>query len=411
MRCLTKIYKTVCGLFSAAVLAAMGQALYAQWVLPDQLYITEGQTPSILQELHMVSRPAAGEAVSAGAGSGSSYRLSLCTQAGITVKDVQVQIVDKKMVIPCGTPFGIKMFTDGVMVVGMSDIDTGSGLVNPAKNAGLKIGDIVTEIDGVKVAGNSQIGDLISQSGGRSLTVCYRRGNQEYTGQLTAVKSCTDGVYKAGIWVRDSSAGIGTMTYYDLSRGAFAGLGHAVCDVDTSEVMPLSSGEIVSAVISGVKAGQAGLPGELRGSFVGQTVGEIELNTPQGVFGSMEHPPIANEPVEMATKYEIEEGPAQILTTISGQTPQKYDIYIDKIQLNDDSPNKNMVVRVTDSRLLSQTGGIVQGMSGSPILQNGKLIGAVTHVFVNDPTKGYAIFIENMDKTMNSVTSTNLLAS
>ena len=205
--------------------------------------------------------------------------------------------------------------------------------------------------------------------------------------------------YKAGFWVRDSSAGIGTLTFYDPENLSFAGLGHAVCDVDTGTVLPFSSGEIVTAAITKVKKGTAGAPGELGGTFTGtERLGTVKINNETGLYGTLEYE-IGGISVPLAPKQEIYEGAAVILSTIDGTETAEYDIIIEKISLSDDSLTKNMIIRVTDDDLIEITGGIVQGMSGSPIIQDGKLVGAVTHVFVNDPTKGYGIFIENMLET------------
>ena len=212
------------------------------------------------------------------------------------------------------------------------------------------------------------------------------------------------------MWVRDSSAGIGTLTFYSPSSQVFAGLGHPVCDVDTGETLPLSSGEIVPAKIYSVNRGVSGTPGELRGGFEKGTLGNLTVNGETGIYGTLSNLPTLNDPVPVAMKQQVKSGSAQVLTTIDGTTPKLYDIRIDQVRYNDSSPTRNMVIVITDQELLDKTGGIVQGMSGSPILQDGKLIGAVTHVFVNDPTKGFAIFAENMLKTAETVAQQNRAA-
>ena len=210
---------------------------------------------------------------------------------------------------------------------------------------------------------------------------------------------------KAGLWVRDSSAGIGTLTFYVPGSDIFAGLGHAVCDVDTGDVLPIASGEIVPARIYSVVKGQSGEPGELRGGFELGSLGNLAVNGETGIYGSLTQTPVRGDPVPVAMKQQVKTGYAQVLTTIDGTEPELYDIRIDQVRYNDSSPTRNMVIVITDERLLEETGGIVQGMSGSPILQDGKLVGAVTHVFVNEPTKGFAIFAENMLKTANSLST------
>ena len=322
----------------------------------------------------------------------------------IPIKEVNVQVVQEKEVIPCGIPFGIKMFTEGVVVVGMADVKTDSGNCNPAKDAGLKTGDVILSIDNCQVNTNEEVSKRILNCQGQKLILCVRRSNVTFTTELTPVKSAADQSYKAGLWVRDSSAGIGTLTFYDADQGTFAGLGHGICDVDTGEILPLLNGEIVTAAISGVTKGVKGTPGELRGYFSdNRAIGNLYANLETGVYGSMLRQPVSNQAVPVAMKQEVKPGEAQVLTTIDGVTPAYYSIEIERVNYKENQPTKNMVIRITDSRLLENTGGIVQGMSGSPIIQNGKLIGAVTHVLVNDPARGYAIFAENMLEVSQSL--------
>ena len=335
---------------------------------------------------------------------GNSYRTQLTLGGAVPIKTVDVRVVEADMVIPGGTPFGIKMFTQGVMIVGMSDISVEGSQKNPAKACGLRTGDVLLSIDGKAVSTNEEVGELISQSKGKDVTVRFSREGIEQTAVLTPVESPADGTYKAGMWVRDSTAGIGTLTYYNPSTHYFVGLGHAVCDVDTNEEMPLGTGEAVHISITGVTKGVAGIPGELRGMFAGgNAFGTLSANTETGIYGVSAVSPVQAEPVRLATAGEVKTGDAVIRTTLEGETPEEYSIQIEKIYVGESGATRNMVVHVTDERLLEKTGGIVQGMSGSPILQDGKLVGAVTHVFVNDPTRGYAIFAENMESTAQTL--------
>ena len=324
---------------------------------------------------------------------------SLTVLGGIAVKQVDVQFVDREMVIPCGYPFGIKMFTEGVVVVGLTDVEENGIFRNPAQEAGIRVGDVLTELDGQTVSLNEDVAAIIASSGGREISYTLKRKDQTLTGTLQPIRA-DSGEYKAGIWVRDSSAGIGTMTYYDPSTMIFAGLGHAVCDVDTGETLPLGKGEIVDVTITSVEKGISGQPGSLQGSFEGSRLaGFMAVNSETGVYGQLTSLPVSTlKPVPIAMKQEVREGAAQIYTTISGCTPQCYDIVIESVNLSSTAKTKSMVIRVTDPELLEATGGILQGMSGSPILQDGKLVGAVTHVFVNDQTRGYGIFAENMQE-------------
>jgi len=395
-----KFIHVLAGLCSAFTITLLAFVLYVQASLPDNFFVAEGGEFIINSKLS-ISANTVEFIPKIFDKAGNSYNLNLNLLGSVPVKQVQVQVVERKMVVPGGSPFGIKMFTDGVMIVGMSDIQIGTQNVNPAKNAGLKIGDIITHIDGAKVEGNTDVAETIAQSDGEEIKLTVKRSGNSLTIYLQPVHSEFDQTFKAGIWVRDSSAGIGTMTYYDPEAMTFAGLGHAVCDVDTGNIMPLSSGEIVDVNISGVNAGQTGKPGELKGSFLSEDcLGELLRNTETGIFGILNDDYFGAEAVPMAMKQEVEVGPASILSTISGNKPQEFKITIEKVNYSDVNPTKNMVIKITDESLLATTGGIVQGMSGSPIMQNGQLVGAITHVFVNDPTRGYGIFAENMDKEL-----------
>lgn len=316
----------------------------------------------------------------------------------IPIKNVEVNTVEAQLLIPSGEPFGIKLTMDGVMVVGIGEVDSKESLhSSPAKDGGIQKGDIILSLNGTDIESNKELQSIISQSDGSTLEVVLKRDNKEIETSVTPVYSESTQTYEAGMWVRDSSAGIGTITYYKADGTSFAGLGHPVCDVDTGEIVPISSGEVAPVNINGVKSGVSGSPGELIGSFIStDAIGEISLNNAYGVFGTMDNKTSLNDAIPMAFKQDISLGKATILTTIDGTSPKEYSIEIEKIDYNSNESSKNMVIHITDEELLSKTGGIVQGMSGSPIIQNGKLIGAVTHVFVNDPTKGYGIFCENM---------------
>ena len=397
------ITKGLAGACAAGLLTLFALAGYLRLSLPNEYLISFGD------ELRLPSRFAVNINTDFSyTANGEPHIVSLKLLDSIPIKDVQIQLVERRMIIPGGTPFGIKMFTDGVMIVGMSDIQRGTETVNPSKEAGLKIGDILLQINNQPIARNDDIKNIILESDGNEIRLDVRREGELLQLYLQPVQTEYDNSYKAGIWVRDSSAGIGTMTYYDPETLCFAGLGHAVCDVDTGRVMPLSSGEIVAVNISGSSIGESGRPGELKGRFVSDDAsGKLMSNTELGVFGVLEAPLIQHDAIPMAYKQEIRPGPAVILSTISGDKPQEFDIVIERVNYSDTSDTKNMIIRVTDERLLAATGGIVQGMSGSPIIQNGKLAGAVTHVFVNDPARGYSIFAENMDKELRIVESSH----
>lgn len=313
----------------------------------------------------------------------------------IPIKEVSVTSVDRTTVTLGGTPFGLKLYTEGALIVGLVDVDTASGSCCPASQAGLQVGDVIRAINGTSVQSNRDAAQRIQESGGRAMTVEYERDGTRRTAQVTPQQSVGSGAYKAGLWIKDSCAGIGTLTYV-TDDGVFAGLGHGITDPDTEALMPVQYGEIVPVQLIGVTKGARGAPGELKGCFASDEVqGLLHLNTAVGVYGQI-RAPISGRRVELALKQEVCRGEAQIWTTVTGDQPQAYTVRIERICYDDDARTQNMIIHVTDPALLRETGGIVQGLSGSPLLQNDRLVGAVTHVFVNDPTRGYAIFAENM---------------
>lgn len=317
---------------------------------------------------------------------------------GVDVKTVSLSVHDRLHVIPGGVPFGIKLSTNGVIVVGTSEVVTENGTFAPGTDGGIKIKDIITSVNGKAIYTNDEFIKQIEASGGKPISIEYTRNGQSFKTKITPVYEKTEGKYKAGLWVKDSTAGIGTLTYIDPQNNSFGGLGHGVCDTDTGLLMPLRKGSVCNVTLSGVTKGKSGAPGELRGYFSGSDTGVLRENTVCGVFGSFTDCPISKEQaMPIALKDEISTGKAQIMCTTGNNTRDIYDIEIVRI-IDRSSENKNFIIKVTDEKLIEETGGIVQGMSGSPIIQNGKLVGAVTHVLVNDPTKGYGIFIENMLK-------------
>ena len=374
--------------------------------VPDTFYVREGQSFSldgILEGASFVESQPVSQTTT------GVYKTELRLFGVIPIKSIDVSEVGEQDVLVCGTPFGIKMLTDGVLVVGLSEIETQAGLVNPGNLAGIKKGDVLLTLGGSKVLSNRDVASRVADSDGGALKAVLRRGNVSFETTIQPVQSAADGRHKIGLWVRDSSAGIGTMTFYDPTSTVFGGLGHAITDVDTGEIMPLLSGEIVSVDIEGAIKGVGGTPGELRGSFHTDTIiGSLQQNRETGVFGVLDTPPSQGVVMPVALRQEIQTGKAYIYTTTEGNTPHMYEIEIERVNLTDANPTRNMVIRVTDPTLLATTGGIVQGMSGSPIVQNGQLIGAVTHVFVNDPTRGYGIFAENMIKTIQSLEKVQL---
>lgn len=321
----------------------------------------------------------------------------------IPVKTVNVTTVRESEVVVLGTPFGIKMFTEGVLVVGFSDVETENGTVNPSVDAGIKKGDIILQLNGTAVESNSEVQTIVKNNKEKPISALIKRNDETFTVSITPKLSKNDNSYKIGLWIRDSSAGIGTLTFYDPNNDVLAGLGHGICDTDTGELLPCERGQFVGAEIVGVKKSTSKTTGELQGVFAGGQIAEISDNDITGVYGTDCEKGTDGIVMPIGLKQEITLSKAQILTTLDNGEPKYYECAIKKVYHNDSSKIKNMVIQVTDKELLEKTGGIVQGMSGSPIVQNGKLIGAVTHVFVNDSTKGYGIFIENMLETVQSI--------
>ncbi|MEE0946328.1 MAG: SpoIVB peptidase [Acutalibacteraceae bacterium] len=321
----------------------------------------------------------------------------------IPVKSTTVEVVEESYVAVLGTPFGIKMYTDGVLVVDMQEIKTADGNKNPAKETGIKIGDYIVSVDNQKVSSNEDLRRLFSSSEGKQLTVVLRRNNEKISVVITPVLSVEDGTYKAGIWVKDSSAGIGTLTFYCPYNNVICGLGHGIYDNDTKEVIDFSKGTMVGAEILSITKGTRGVPGELKGKLSYSSVANLKANLKNGVYGQAACFVDTTNLTQVAHKQDVKSGKATIISTVDEEGPQSYACEIKINTSKTGSNSQDMTVTVTDKRLIDKTGGIVQGMSGSPVVQNGKLVGAVTHVLVDDPTRGYAIFAENMLETAQSV--------
>ncbi|MBR3836784.1 MAG: SpoIVB peptidase [Clostridia bacterium] len=297
-------------------------------------------------------------------------------------------------VICGGELFGVRMHTRGLLVSTVAQVETEAGTLSPGEKAGIRKGDVILEADGVKLQGAMDLVKIVSRSGGSPVKLLVERDGKTENRLLRPALSSDGGGYKAGLWVRDGAAGIGTVTFRLPENGTFAGLGHAVCDGESGKAFPLGSGAVCRTAIEGITKGENGSPGELRGRLTGEDTGTVLANTPCGIYGREALPENPNT-VEIAHRGEVKTGKATLLCTLNDKGKQEYEIEIEEI-FGKDRDTKNFVIRVTDPALLTQTGGIVQGMSGSPILQSGKLIGAVTHVLVGDPTRGYGIFIENM---------------
>ncbi|MCX7884406.1 MAG: SpoIVB peptidase [Caloramator sp.] len=321
----------------------------------------------------------------------------------IPVKKMTLSIIPEFKVIPGGQPIGVKINMDGILVVGFSDIDGDKGWKqSPALTAGINIGDRIIEINGTKVNSCNELSSIINNNKDVPLKIKIIKDGEVKLISVKPVQTKNKGEYKIGLWVRDSTAGVGTLTFYDDNTKIFGALGHPISDVDTGLILPINTGKIYNAKILSIERGVRGKPGELRGAFsIEDEIGNIEKNSATGIFGKISskiYKNIYNNPIPIAMQNEVKEGSAKILTSIDGSEVKEYSIYIEKLTQQSKPSSKSMIIRVTDNELLSKTGGIVQGMSGSPIIQDGKLVGAVTHVFVNKPDMGYGIYIEWMLK-------------
>ena len=295
-----------------------------------------------------------------------------------------------------GQPFGVRFYNDGLIVVELEEFYDGTKYVCPAKDGGLKENDIIKEVNNTPVKTNEDLQNATINSGGEPIDFLIERNGEDKSITVTPSQNAM-GMYLLGAWVKDSCAGIGTISFYDENGNYFAALGHGICDNDTNTLLPLGSAEIVKANISSVTKSVDGNAGSLNGYFSDETIGELTDNTPLGVYGNTKNEMFCDSPtIEIADFSEIKKGDAQMYTTIDGETEGCYDVEITKICNHNENSNENFVIKITDESLLDECGGIVQGMSGSPIVQNGKLVGAVTHVFVNNTTEGYGVSAQYM---------------
>ena len=317
----------------------------------------------------------------------------------IAVKGEEIRISDIE-VIPVGEVIGIKLYTSGVLVVGTAKIDGADGnSYKPYENTDIKEGDSIIKVAGEYVNSTEELINIVNRNGENPISINYIRNNNENVAEITPVKD-QQGYYKLGLWVRDSAAGVGTMTFYNEQTQTFAALGHPITDIDTGDIIQTSSGEIDDVNIISIIKGKEEEPGKLKGVIQQDSIiGSIYKNTAYGIYGIVKNQANVNidynRRMNVAMRQEINLGEATILSDISGEL-KEYKIEIQKTYLNNNYDNKSMVIKVTDEELLNRTGGIIQGMSGSPVIQNGKFCGAITHVFVKNPTIGYAVFADRM---------------
>ena len=382
--------------------------------IPSELVVFEGENISINTLLGLSIKDKNKESIETSSNQGnkisqevgtSSLEVSLFDK--IFLKNMEVSVLPKTTVIPVGNIAGVKLYTNGVLVVGMSEIEgKDSKKYRPYENTGIKEGDTIIKINEREIGSTNDLINSVNMSQGKDIKVEYVHAQETKECSITPVQT-SNNEYKLGLWVRDSAAGVGTVTFYEPSSKTFGALGHGITDIDTNELINISSGEFVTTRILNITKGESGEPGKIQGTIENQTnIGKISKNSRFGIYGVVDNLSSLNidtsKEVEVASRDEIQIGKATILCSLDNQKPQEYEIEIEKVYKENNYDNKSMQIKVTDKNLLEKTGGIIQGMSGSPIIQNGKFIGAVTHVLINDPQEGYAVFGDIMLKQLKS---------
>lgn len=324
----------------------------------------------------------------------------------IKLKDISVTTIPNKVVVPGGEAIGLKLYTNGVLVVGMSEIEgEDNKKYKPYENSGIEEGDMITKISDKTVTCTADLITYVNECNGKEINLKYVRDGKEYETKINPTKT-GEKDYKLGLWVRDAAAGVGTVSFYEPQTGSFAALGHGIIDIDTEEIIHIATGELVTSNIVSIVRGEKGKPGEIRGSIEnGTTIGSVYKNSAFGIYGKLNRgtkfiKSNAKE-MEILPRDEIQTGKAKIICTLENNKTEEYEIEIQKVFTNNNTDNKSMIIKVTDQKLIEKTGGIIQGMSGSPIIQNDRFVGAVTHVMVNDPTMGYGVFADMMLKQMS----------
>lgn len=393
-----KVVKGLSVILAVVCTGILGLCIQYDRCLPDE-YVVNTNEQLILNDFNTISynNQSKKEIKVNGSVSGEASSGQLMLLNIVPIKDVTVTAAEKKYAVPCGNIFGIKFHTKGVVVIKCDDITVNGKTYNPGRESGLKAGDIIMTINGTEICDCKDMQNAIYSSGGEQLSIEYCRQGQLYSTNINPIETNSNGNYKVGVWIKDSCAGLGTMTFYIPDTNYFASLGHGICDGDTGELLPLDSAEITKAEIGSITKGTDGLPGSINGYFEdNSTLGQAIVNNETGLYGVLSTSIGECEPVEIANIQEVKKGSAQILCTLDNGEAEYYSIDITHVNYDEANKTKNLQITVTDERLLEKTGGIVQGMSGSPILQNGKLIGAVTHVLVTNSAKGYGIFAQNM---------------
>lgn len=396
---MVKGIKLIKNLIIAITVLTLSLTVYGFYTVPDEIYTVSGEEIGV-NSLFKVTYVRQGDNLkrSTGTQKEGKYEVNVSLLGAIPIKSSSLTVSSRYYVVPSGDIFGLRLFTEGVVIVKIENVDTATGNFSPASAAGLAVGDVIVKVDESKVTSSNELSNLLSQKDKTSFNISFIRDGKELKTTLNTAMSVSEGKNKAGMWIRDSAAGIGTLTFYEPNSKIFAGLGHGVCDIDTGEILPLSDGDIVAAKVCGCYKGTSGKAGELCGSFLNESIGILYSNNSKGVYGLMTKKLKCDGAMPIAFSNEIELGKAQIIASVDENGPKYYDIEITRISPSN-GENKNLVIKITDNELIEKTGGIVQGMSGSPIIQNEMLVGAVTHVLVNDPQKGYGIFAQSMLKT------------
>lgn len=405
---MVKVIKSIRLIFICAVSFLLALLIFGFFAIPDEISTLDSNKTSVnvIYSLDPLNQKTQVE--KSGGESIVDVRVNLFK--AIPVKTSRIKVEKRRYVVPSGKIFGLRIYTAGVVVVSTDKVDSQNGACFPAQDAGIMKGDIIISMNSLEIKDHTQVARLIANCGGAAIKVVFVRGGQTFETYFTPAYSSSREGYVGGLWIRDSAAGIGTMTFYEKSSGAYGGLGHAVCDVDTGEILPLSEGDVVEAEIGSCRKGRSGEAGELCGSFSGNAFGELYANTSSGVFGILGSVDGDETEIPVAIKSEIKTGKAKIIATVDKEGPKYYDVEIERIY-SDNTDNRNMAIKITDKELLEKTGGIVQGMSGSPIIQNNKLVGAVTHVFINEPSRGYGIFAENMLEKCDEILNSKIAAA
>ena len=390
-----KFIRLLNGAVAFAVAVIFAFVIYGNAAYPDVFYV-QNSSDHVIDNIYYLTDDSERSVDYQSAQSVGDDNSDLTLLGIIPVKSETIKTVEENTVLVSGHSFGIKLYTDGVMVVGTKDITVNGKTVNPSEEAGVSVGDIIVSINGEKVYSSDRVSEILNDNNGKAFRIRINRNGEYRDLSLEPVYVDSEGAYKAGMWVRDSTAGIGTITFFNPSNSSVAALGHPITDVDTGEIMPILDGQAVETTVTSVTRSTSSDTGSICCDVSNQEIGELSKNTTHGIYGSYTDETDLSKccEYEVALPQEVQKGFCQIITTVDDNGPKVYAAEITKINQNDDE--KNMVIKITDEELIKITGGIVQGMSGSPIIQNGKLIGAITHVIVNNPLKGYAVFAQTM---------------